>query len=88
MEQLALLGGEPVKRTPFAPWPLFRRTGASGSAIDVLESRIWWRTPGTQTAEFEQDFAAYQQAKYGIAVTNGTAALEILARRTGHRPGR
>lgn len=39
---------------------------------------MWWRTPGTRTLEFERKFAAYHQAKYGIAVTNGTAALEVV----------
>jgi 3-amino-5-hydroxybenzoate synthase len=43
----------------------------------VLESRIWWRTPGTQTLRFEQAFAAAHQAAHGIAVTNGTHALEV-----------
>jgi dTDP-4-amino-4,6-dideoxygalactose transaminase len=43
----------------------------------VLESRIWWRTPGTKTLEFEQAFARFHGARHGIAVTNGTAALEV-----------
>jgi dTDP-4-amino-4,6-dideoxygalactose transaminase len=43
----------------------------------VLESRIWWRTPGTKTLEFEQAFAKFHGARHGIAVTNGTAALEV-----------
>ena len=76
MDKLALLGGEAVKRNPFAPWPRFDDHERK-ALTDVLESRTWWRTPGTQTAQFEQEFAAYQQAKYGVAVTNGTAALEV-----------
>ena len=86
MEKLALLGGEPVKRTPFAPWPRFDDHERQG-LLEVLESRNWWRTPGTQTALFEQEFAAYQQAKYGIAVTNGTAALEVALAALGVGPG-
>jgi len=43
----------------------------------VLESRIWWRTPGTRALEFEQAFAKFHGARHGIAVTNGTAALEV-----------
>src|SRR5947208_12733650 len=44
---------------------------------EVLESRVWWRTPGTKTLEFEQAFATFHGARHGIAVTNGTAALEV-----------
>jgi dTDP-4-amino-4,6-dideoxygalactose transaminase len=86
MEKLALLGGEPVKRVPFAPWPRFDDHERQ-ALIDVLESCNWWRTPGTQTAQFEQEFAAYQQAKYGVAVTNGTAALEVALAALGIGPG-
>jgi len=42
-----------------------------------LESRVWWRTPGTKTLEFERAFAEFHGARHGIAVTNGTAALEV-----------
>jgi dTDP-4-amino-4,6-dideoxygalactose transaminase len=76
MEKLAILGGEPVKSTPFPQWPMYDE-GERRALLDVLESRVWWRTPGQRTLQFEQDFAAYQQASYGIAVTNGTAALEV-----------
>jgi 3-amino-5-hydroxybenzoate synthase len=86
MEKLALLGGEPVKHAPFAPWPRYDDRERQ-ALLDVLESRNWWRTPGTQTALFEQEFAAYQQAKYGIAVTNGTAALEVALAALGVGPG-
>src|SRR5437870_7240753 len=41
-------------------------------------SRLWWRTEGAKTLEFERAFARYHGAKHGIAVTNGTAALEVV----------
>jgi len=37
--------------------------------------------------QFEQDFAAYQGALFGIAVTNGTAALEVALAALGIGPG-
>jgi dTDP-4-amino-4,6-dideoxygalactose transaminase len=37
--------------------------------------------------EFEQEFATYHDAKYGIAVTNGTAALEVALAALGVGPG-
>jgi len=76
MSALALLGGEKAKSKPFPIWPHYDE--AEESALrKVLESRIWWRTPGTKTLEFEQAFAKFHGARHGIAVTNGTAALEV-----------
>ncbi len=86
MEKLALLGGRPAKTTPTPVWPYYDEQERQG-LLEVLESRIWWRTPGTRTLKFEQDFAAYHQAKYGVAVTNGTAALEVSLAALGIGPG-
>ena len=76
MDKLALFGGAAVKQTPFPVWPQYDDNERQ-ALMQVLESRTWWRTPGTRTLTFEREFAAYHQAKYGIAVTNGTAALEV-----------
>jgi len=76
MEKLALHGGTPAKKTNFPAWPQFDESEEQ-ALMEVLHSGIWWRTPGKQTLEFEQKFCNYQQAQYGIACTNGTAALEI-----------
>lgn len=86
MSKLALFGGEPVKPSPFPVWPQYDE-GERQALLDVLDSRIWWRTPGTRTRQFEQEFAAYHQAKHGIAVTNGTAALEVSLAALGIGPG-
>jgi len=75
-DKLALLGGKRTKTKPFPAWPQYDEKERR-ALMEVLKSRIWWRTPGTQTLEFERKFAAYHQAKHGIAVTNGTAALEV-----------
>ena len=76
MSALALLGGEKAKSKPFPIWPHYDE--AEERALkQVLESRIWWRTPGSKTLEFEQAFAKFHGARHGIAVTNGTAALEV-----------
>src|SRR6476646_6400032 len=76
MAELALFGGKRTKTKPFPLWPQF--DDAEREALkEVLESRVWWRTPGTKTLEFEQAFASFHGARHGIAVTNGTAALEV-----------
>ena len=82
MEKPAILGGQPAKTKPFPAWPQYDEKEEK-ALMEVLHSGVWWRTPGTKTAEFEQKFADYQQAKYGIACTNGTAALEIAVAALG-----
>src|ERR1700745_3576920 len=76
MAKLALLGGEKTKTKPFPAWPQFDETERR-ALNDVLESRVWWRTPGTKTLDFERAFAGFHGVRHGIAVTNGTAALEV-----------
>jgi len=86
MSELALLGGKKSKTKPFPLWPQYDETERQ-AVMQVLESRVWWRTPGTRTLEFEQAFAKYHGAKYGIAVTNGTAAIEVVMAALGIGPG-
>jgi dTDP-4-amino-4,6-dideoxygalactose transaminase len=76
MDELALFGGASAKKSPFPAWPQYDDRERQ-ALQEVLDSNVWWRTPGTKTLEFEQAFAKYQGAKHGIAVTNGTAALEV-----------
>jgi dTDP-4-amino-4,6-dideoxygalactose transaminase len=85
-KNLAINGGQPAKKRPFPPWPEFDEHERQ-ALMEVLESRVWWRTPGTRTLEFERAFAAFQEAKHGIAVTNGTAALEASIAALGIGPG-
>ncbi len=76
MAELALSGGRKTKQKSFPVWPQFDER--ERKALDeVLGSRVWWRTPGTKTLQFENDYAKFHGAKHGIAVTNGTAALEV-----------
>lgn len=76
MSALALFGGERAKTKPFPQWPQYD-TREEEALKEVLHSRVWWRTPGTKTLAFEREFADFHGAKYGIAVTNGTHAIEI-----------
>ena len=81
MAKLALKGGEPVRNKPFPKWPIFGESEMK-ALKDVLESGFWG-IGGSRKKEFEEKFAAYQHAKYGIAVTSGTTALEISLRALG-----
>ena len=86
MSDLALLGGRQSKTKPFPLWPQYDEAERQ-ALMQVLESRVWWRTPGTRTLEFEKEFAKYHGAKHGIAVTNGTAAIEVVMAALGIGPG-
>ncbi len=86
MAELALFGGKRVKTKPFPAWPQYDEKERR-ALEEVLESRVWWRTPGTKTLAFEREFAAFHTAKHGIAVTNGTAALEVTMLALGIQPG-
>jgi len=86
MAELALKGGKKSKQKPFPIWPHY--DDAERKALtEVLDSGVWWRTPGTRTLAFEQEFAKFHGAKHGIAVTNGTAALEVAMSALGIAPG-
>jgi len=86
MSDLALLGGRKSKSKPFPAWPQFDDSERR-ALNEVLESRVWWRTPGTKTLEFESKFARFHGARHGVAVTNGTAALEVTMAALGVGPG-
>ena len=86
MSALALLGGKKAKSKPFPVWPYYD-SNEERALKEVLESRVWWRTPGTRTLEFEKSFAKFHGAGHGIAVTNGTAALEVTIAALGITAG-
>jgi dTDP-4-amino-4,6-dideoxygalactose transaminase len=86
MAELALKGGKKAKHKAFPLWPQFDDRERK-ALKEVLQSRVWWRTPGTKTLEFEREFARFHGARHGIAVTNGTAALEVTMSALGIGPG-
>ena len=72
--RLAILGGRPVRKKSFPSWPIHGKREKE-LLLEVLESGRWWY--GEKVREFEERFASYQGAKYGITTVNGTVALEI-----------
>ncbi len=78
-EELAIDGGHPVRTVPFPKWPVFDEREV-GAVVEVTRSGQWGILTGAKVKAFEREFAAFQQAKYGTCVVNGTAALEIAMR--------
>jgi dTDP-4-amino-4,6-dideoxygalactose transaminase len=100
MAKLALLGGSPVRQTPFPAWPVWDEREEK-AVLGVLHSGKWWRfsygvgvelkEPETgersRVVEFQEAFALHHQAKFGLACANGTAAIEVLLKALGIGPG-
>ncbi|MFO7697643.1 MAG: DegT/DnrJ/EryC1/StrS family aminotransferase, partial [Anaerolineae bacterium] len=63
-------------------WPVW--DGSELAALtETLQSGAWWAPPGTQVHALEREFAAYHQARFAVACTNGSAALEVALRAAG-----
>lgn len=88
MGKLAITGGKPVRRKPFAPWPVYTKKEERAVAR-VLASRNWggYPFPNRIADSFAQKFARFHGAKYGLAVANGTVAIEIALKAAAIRPG-
>ncbi|MDX9755037.1 MAG: DegT/DnrJ/EryC1/StrS family aminotransferase [bacterium] len=72
--QLALLGGEPIRKTGFPSWPVIDQTDET-NLMDALRRKEWCRLYGNITTTFEEQWAKMLGAKHAIGVTNGTSSL-------------
>ena len=85
MGKLALNGGEPVvKRTLGKRWPIFDEKEEK-ALLEVLRSGEWNRRD--KVDEVGAAFAAYQDAKYGVPLANGTVALQCALKAAGVNAG-
>ncbi len=80
----ALLGGTPVRRGPFPPWPV---TGGreENALVGLIRSGKWFR--GEQVAAFEAAYASLTGATHCLATANGTSALMTSLAVLGVGPG-
>lgn len=81
---LAINGGAPVRTQPFTAWPVLGKEEEE-NLLKVLRSGDWWY--GEKVRTFEEEFAAFQDAKYSISCCNGTIALELALRTLGIQAG-
>ena len=88
MGKLAITGGKQVRRKPFTAWPIYTQKEKQG-LLKVLTSRNWggYPFPNKLADAFAQKFARFHGAKYGLAVANGTIAIEIALKAIGIQPG-
>lgn len=79
VQQLALAGGPAVHPWPWPCWPIWDER-EERALLEVLRSGHWGSVDGDAVAHFEEAWAQYQQARYCVAVVNGTIALELALR--------
>lgn len=73
-ERPALLGGRPVRATPFPSWPVVDQREEK-ALLDVLHGHKWYRGDGQTVGRFEEAYARLTGARHCIATANGTSAL-------------
>ena len=72
--QLAILGGDKVRKDPFPSWPQFDQTEEK-KLLQVLHSRNWERHNGNLVSELEDRFAQLCGVDRSLMVSSGSTAL-------------
>ena len=62
--------------TQFQPWPSFTQEEADALSRVLLSNKVNYWT-GTESREFEKEFAHWADSQYAIALGNGTLALDV-----------
>ncbi len=88
MSKPAILGGEPVRKKPFTPWPQYSQADLD-RIVEVVRSRHWggYPVPSKYAGEFAARFAELHGAKYGLCLANGTVAILAAAQALGLKFG-
>lgn len=72
--------------TPFSPWPSFTQEEADAVQRVLLSNKVNYWT-GTETREFEKEFAQWCGTRHAVALANGTLALDLALKGLGIGPG-
>jgi len=86
MTELAIAGGVPVRAEPYPEWP--HGDDEDVAAVEeVVRGGRWggFPEPGPKAAAFEEAFAAYQGARYGVLMSNGTVTMEVALKALANR---
>ena len=72
--------------SPFSPWPSFTFEEADAVRRVVTSNKVNYWT-GTETREFEKEFASWCGTAHAVALANGTLALDLALKALGVGPG-
>jgi dTDP-4-amino-4,6-dideoxygalactose transaminase len=84
--RLAIEGGQPQRTRPFAPWPSYSREEIAAAMRALETGRVNYWT-GDEGRCFESEFSAFTCCRHGVAVANGTVALELALQALEVGPG-
>jgi len=85
-EDLAINGGKPVALPTQPTWPFYEDDEIRAVKEVLVSGKVNYWT-GDQGREFEREFSSYVGCDYGVAVANGTLALELALHAIGIRDG-
>jgi dTDP-4-amino-4,6-dideoxygalactose transaminase len=83
---LALHGGPKVRTAPFPSWPVFDEEQIGCAAAILRSGKVNYWT-GEECRFFEREYAFSVGKKYGVALANGTLALELALLLCDLNPG-
>jgi len=86
--ELALLGGTPVRSSPWPQWPA-RGPEEERAVIAALRHGDWggFPLPNERAASFARAFAERHDSAHALCVANGTVSLEVALQAMGVEPG-
>lgn len=84
--KLAIDGGDPIRREPFAPWPYYAPDEIEAVTRVLTAGRVNFWT-GRECIQFESEYASYVGVRHAITLANGTLALELALYALGIGPG-
>ena len=88
MSDLALLGGTPVRDTPFPEWPAYSTEEEAGVVLDALRSgHLCGAAGGTYHPAFEEAFASWCGATGAVTCNSGSSAIHVALEAVGVGPG-
>ncbi len=86
VSKLAINGGEAIAGDPFPPWPYFTPEMIQAATVPLKSGSCNYWT-GPLGMEFEQKFAEWCGAEFGISTSSGTTALHAALGGLGIGPG-
>jgi dTDP-4-amino-4,6-dideoxygalactose transaminase len=85
MEKLALFGGKPVRIKPFPNWPPVT-DDLKRQVINTMETDLLG-VGSDVIKQFEEKYAEFHDAKYGLSTSSGTTALWVCLKAAGVKAG-
>jgi perosamine synthetase len=86
LEQLAIDGGEPVKKTPYGSQSRYGEEELQ-ELREALEQGTLFYAQGKKVRQLEEDFARMVGARFAVATSSGTASIHAAMTAVGISPG-